>query len=90
VRSHPLARHTGRPSNRCRAGNDSTRVLGSHPASVKKSRSTILARRAAAPSRTTPSSTCGNSRACSVTADVLASIAAVMCPAPARSRGLGT
>jgi hypothetical protein len=54
-------RHTCRPSSRCRTGKHSTCIAGSHPASSNKPRSSILARRAATPSRTTPSSTCGNS-----------------------------
>ncbi len=71
-------------------GQNRIRVAGSHPASSSRPRSSIAARRAAAPSRTTPSSTCGNSPEAPAAGCGLASAAAVTGSPRSRSRGLGT
>ena len=86
----PSTRHTVRPNNRCSAGNDSSRVRGSHPASSKNPRSSIAARRAAAPINTTPSNTCGNSPQSSSTATSFGQPPGGHRVTSACSRGLGT
>ena len=86
----PSTRHTVRPNNRCSAGNDSTRVRGSHPASSKNPRSSIAARHAAAPINTTPSNTCGNSPQSCLDRDSFSQPHGGHRVTSACSRGLGT
>ena len=57
VVAHPPARHTARPSSRCPAGRDSTRLTGSQPASERKDGSSRAASRCAWPSSSAPAST---------------------------------
>lgn len=61
VAVQPSTRHSVRPSSGCRAGKDSTRIVGSHPASTRNAGSSNAAKQAAGPTNTVSHSTRGNS-----------------------------
>src|SRR5664280_1833337 len=86
VVEQPPTRHSGRPSNGCAAGSDSTRITGSQPASMRNPRSSRPARRAAGPSNPTPASTWSKTTAAAAADRVVAAEAAPLTGAPCPAR----